>query len=98
MQVRSLDQEDPLEEEWHPTPVFWPGESHGQGSPAGCSLSGCEESDTMKQLSTAWHADTEARSWWGQGGPDALTRTQAYLRGLELFRKPVANSQLLPAP
>ena len=27
--VRSLDAEDPLENEWQPTPVFLPGESHG---------------------------------------------------------------------
>ena len=29
MQVRFLGQEDPLEEEMEPTPVFLPGESHG---------------------------------------------------------------------
>ena len=32
MQVRSLDQEDSLEEGMEPTPVFLPGESHGQRS------------------------------------------------------------------
>ena len=26
--VRSLGWEDPLEREWLPTPVFWPGEFH----------------------------------------------------------------------
>ena len=31
-QVQSLDQEDPMEREWLPTPVFLPGEFHGQGS------------------------------------------------------------------
>ena len=31
--VRSLGREDPLEERaWQPTPVFLPGESHGQRS------------------------------------------------------------------
>ena len=29
MQVRSLGQEDPLEEAWQPSPIFWSGESHG---------------------------------------------------------------------
>ena len=29
-QIRSLGQEDPLEEGWQPTPVLLPGESHGQ--------------------------------------------------------------------
>ena len=31
-QVQSLGQEDPLEKEWQPTPVFLPGEFHGQGA------------------------------------------------------------------
>ena len=30
MQVQSLGQEDPLKEGMQPTPVFLPGESHGQ--------------------------------------------------------------------
>ena len=28
--VQALGQEDPLEREWLPTPVFFPGEFHGQ--------------------------------------------------------------------
>ena len=35
--VLSLDWEDPLEREWLPTPVFWPGEFHGQRRLVGCS-------------------------------------------------------------
>ena len=38
-----------------PTPVFLPGESHGQRSLAGYiafALWGCKESDTAEQLST----------------------------------------------
>ena len=34
-QVRSLGWEDLLEKEWLPTPVFLPGEFHGQRSLAG---------------------------------------------------------------
>ena len=30
MQVRSLGGEDPWRRKWQPTPVFLPGESHGQ--------------------------------------------------------------------
>ena len=45
----ALDQEDPLEREWLPTPVFLPGESHGQRSLEGCSPLAAE-SDTTKQL------------------------------------------------
>ena len=37
MGVRPLDREDPLEEAWQSTPVFLPGEIHGQRSLAGYS-------------------------------------------------------------
>ena len=36
-QVWFLGQEDPQRRGWQPTPVFLPGESHGQRSPAGYS-------------------------------------------------------------
>ena len=45
MWAPSLGQEDPLEKEMQPTPVFLPGESHGQESLAGYNPWGCEESD-----------------------------------------------------
>ena len=35
---------------WQPTPIFLPGESHGQRSLAGYSPWGCRESDTIEQL------------------------------------------------
>ena len=34
--------------QWHPTPVFSPGESQGQGSLVGCRLRGHTESDTTE--------------------------------------------------
>ena len=40
----------PWRREWQPTPVFLPGESHGQRSPEGCSPRGLK--DTTEQLST----------------------------------------------
>ena len=49
-QVRSLGWEDPLEKETAPTPVFLPGESHGQRSLAGYSPRGRKESDTTERL------------------------------------------------
>ena len=49
-EVPSLGQEDPLEKEMQPTPVFLPGESHGQKSLAGYSPWGCKGSDTSEQL------------------------------------------------
>ena len=37
-QIRSLGGEDPLEKGKATTPVFWPGESHGQRSLAGYAM------------------------------------------------------------
>ena len=38
------------EREWQPTPVFLPGESHGQRSLGGCSPWGHKELDTTERL------------------------------------------------
>ena len=46
--VRSLGREDPLEKEMATTPVFLPGESHGQVSLLGHSPQGRKESDTTE--------------------------------------------------
>ena len=43
--VQSLCQDDSLEKKWLPTPVFWPGEFHGQRSLVGYSLWGRKELD-----------------------------------------------------
>ena len=45
MQVWSLGQEDSLEKEMKPTPVFLPGKSHGQGILANNSPWGHKELD-----------------------------------------------------
>ena len=50
--VRLLGLEEPLEESMQSTPVFLPGEFHGQRNMAGYSPWGCKESDMTKQLST----------------------------------------------
>ena len=55
--VRSLGQEDPLEEGMEPTPVFLPGESHGQRSLVGYGPLGCTEFDTTERL-THTHTHT----------------------------------------
>ena len=49
-QVRSLGQEDTQRREWLPTPVFLPGEFHGQRSLEGYSPWGRQESDMTEQL------------------------------------------------
>ena len=46
----TLGREDPLQKEWQPTPVFLPGESHGQRSLVGYSPRGHREADAIKQL------------------------------------------------
>ena len=48
LQATNLGQEDPPEKEMQPTPVFLPGESHGQRSLAGFSSWGLMESDTTE--------------------------------------------------
>ena len=49
--IQSLGQEDPLEKGMATTPVFLPGESHGQGRLGGYSPWDCKESDPTEQLS-----------------------------------------------
>ena len=50
--VQSLGWEDPWRRAWQPTPVFLPGESHGQRSLMGYSPWCCEELDMTEGLST----------------------------------------------
>ena len=44
--------EDAVRRKWQPTPVFLPGESHGQKSLAGYSLWGRKESGTTEPFNT----------------------------------------------
>ena len=46
--IRSPGREDPWRRKWQPTPVFLPGESHGQRSLAGYSPWGRKESDVTE--------------------------------------------------
>ena len=59
----SLHQDGPLEKAWQPTPVFLPGESHGQRSLEGCSAWGCKESDTTEWLSLTCHLKEKFEIW-----------------------------------
>ena len=47
---------------WQPTPVFLPGESHGQRSLASCSPWGCKELDMTEWLNTHTHTHTHTLS------------------------------------
>ena len=53
--VVPLGQEDPWRRAWQPTPVFLPGESHGQRSLGGYSPWCCKELDTTEQLHNLQH-------------------------------------------
>ena len=48
----------PWRKKWQPTPVFLPGESHGQRSLAGYSLLGYKESDMTEKLRMHTHTNT----------------------------------------
>ena len=54
----------PWRREWQPTPVFLPGEFHGQRSLVGYSPQGCKESDTIEQIIHPYAVET----WWGDLG------------------------------
>ena len=49
-QVQSLGQKIPWRRKWQPTPVFLPGEFHGQRSLAGYSPWGRKESDMTEKI------------------------------------------------
>ena len=53
----------PWRRKWHPTPVFLPGKSHGQGSLVGYSPQGHKELDRTEQQSTAGHQAHKWQNW-----------------------------------
>ena len=65
--------------QWHPTPVFLPGESHGRRSLVGRSPWGCRESDTTERFhfhalekAMATHSSVLAWRIPGTGEPGGL--------------------------
>ena len=63
----TLGQEDPLEKAIElPTPVFLPGEFHGQRSLVGYSPGGLKESDTTNTF-THFHISSFGLPWWLSG-------------------------------
>ena len=83
-QVRSLGWEDPLEEELQRTPVFLPGESHGQGA-WWATVHGIAKSWTrLKQLSMLlWQYNS--RDEWLQWKPSDPTKTCGPLQKLSVL-------------
>ena len=62
-QVQSLGWEDLLEKKWQPTPVFLPGEFHGQRSLVGYSscYRSAKEWDTTERLTLRLFSDLKAK-------------------------------------
>ena len=58
----------PWQSEWLPTPIFWPGESHGQRSLGGYSPWGRKELDRTERLSLL-HWQVSSLPLGHQGGP-----------------------------
>ena len=50
----------PWRKTWQPTPVFLPGNLHGQGTKVGYSPWGHKESDTAEQLNTAHSSEAQS--------------------------------------
>ena len=53
--MKEMGQEDPKEKRVAISPVFLPGELHGQRSLAGYSPWGCKELDTTEQPTLSFH-------------------------------------------
>ena len=105
--VQSPGWEDPLKEGIQPTPVFLPGESHGQRNLVGYSPWRCKELDTAKQLNTDSTQPelTERSSWRGNFAPqEAIGKRQklfftTYLHVWVYSMDPwVQNSQMRENP
>ena len=79
--VQSLGQEDPLEK-GQPTPVFLPGESHGERSLVGYSPWGRTELDTNEWLTHTHRADVRLRlinpHYWGNAIPNSTRYPMIY--------------------
>ena len=60
IQFRPWVRKIPGRKEWQPTPIFLPGESHGQRSLVGYSPWGCKESDMTERLI---HTHTHTHSY-----------------------------------
>ena len=70
-----------LEKVWQPTPVFLPGESHGQRSLAGYSPWGHKESDATERLTPLkWYSCLDnlrdSGAWWAAVSGVAQSQTQ----------------------
>ena len=78
----------PWRRKWQPTPVFLPGESHGQRSLAGYSLWGWKESDMTEQNSSSNKAGPELEPQIQPPAPklrQELERVVGYVTGVQTW-------------
>ena len=66
----------PWRREWQPTPIFLPGESHGQRNLAGYSPSGRKEWDTTEQLTLTYMQSKTRHKWIHLQNRKRLTDTE----------------------
>ena len=86
--------EIPWRRAWQLTPVFLPGESHGQRSLAGYSPQGHKESDMTEQVSTSFYY---AHSFWDQKSERGgwLVSPKINLGHKQLWVKSVSKTQIV---
>ena len=83
--------------EWQPTPVFVPGEFHGQRSLAGCSPWGHKQWDTTEWL-TLSHFPIYSLEW-GSGRILRNRLAESYtLQGLRAKRSRFTKKEQVPGP
>ena len=73
----------PWRRKWQPTPVFLPGESHGQGNLVDCSPWGCKESGTTERLTHTYRIIMQIwlnANMWGIWLKDRLESFELFLQ------------------
>ena len=88
----------PWRRKWQPTPVFLPGESHGQRSLAGYSPRGCKQSDKTEatQHSTAQHDMKErARPFFQSGCNSDWRKGEYFIPTISICQRPNMDPKML---
>ena len=93
----------PWRRAWQPTPVFLPGEAHGQRSLAGYSPGGHTELDTLKRLSTDASSVQFQTSGcpWSRGGSESEScsvMTPRTIQPMEFSRPEYWSGEPFPSP
>ena len=81
----------PWRRQWHPTPVFLPGESHGRGSLVGYSPRGRKELDTTERLHFYFTEDYSLRDILSDSSKKLFQRGKEGARIYRRFWKKKSN-------